>query len=64
MASDKIELTFEREREQMEGLGEVAREYDLEDESKALRVLLDFAIEDGDSNFIFSTENMRCRFCG
>ena len=64
MPSDKIEQTFEIESEQSEWLGEVAGEYGLADEDKALRVLLDFAIEDGDKDLIFATENMRCRFCG
>ena len=64
MASDKVEQTFEIESEQSEWLGEVAGEYGLADEDKALRVLLDFAMEDGDKDLIFATENMRCRFCG
>ena len=64
MASDKVEQTFEIESEQSQWLGEVAGEYGLADEDKALRVLLDFAMEDGDKDLIFATENMRCRFCG
>ena len=64
MPSDKIEQTFEIESEQSEWLGEVAGEYGLADEDKALRVLLDFAMEDGDKDLIFAAENMRCRFCG
>ena len=47
MPSDKIEQTFEIETEQSEWLGEIAGEYGLADEDKALRVLLDFAIEEG-----------------
>ena len=64
MASDKVEQTFEIESEQSQWLAEVASEYGLADEDKALRVLLDFAMEDGDKDLIFATENMRCRFCG
>ena len=64
MASDKVEQTFEIESEQSQWLAEVAGEYGLADEDKALRVLLDFAMEDGDKDLIFATENMRCRFCG
>ena len=64
MPSDKIDQTFEIEQEQFDWLGEVAESYGLADEAKALRVLLDFAIEDGDRDAIFSAENMRCRFCG
>ena len=64
MAMNKVDQSFEIEQEQLEWLGEVAKNYKLADEAKALRVLLDFAIQDGDSDLIFSAENMRCRFCG
>ncbi len=64
MPSNKIAQTFEIEREQFDWLGEIAEDYGLADEAKALRVLLDFAIHDGDKDFIFSSENVRCRFCG
>ena len=39
---------------------EVADEYDMADESKALRVLLDYAVQDVSKDLIFSDENMRC----
>jgi len=61
---NKTDQTFEIEQEQLDWLGEIAENYGLADEDKALRVLLDFAIQDGDSDLIFATENMRCRFCG
>ncbi len=64
MPKDKITQTLEIERGQLDWLGEVAGEYGLADESKALRVLLDFAIQDGDNELIFSPQNARCRFCG
>ena len=64
MPMNKIDQTFEIEQEQLDWLGEVAENYGLADEAKALRVLLDFAIQDGDGDLIFSQENMRCRFCG
>ncbi len=64
MPSDKVTHTFEIESEQRDWLGEVAEEYGLADEDKALRVLLDYAIEDGDNETIFAAHNMRCRFCG
>lgn len=64
MPMNKTDQTFEIEQEQLDWLGEIAENYGLADEDKALRVLLDFAIQDGDSDLIFSTENMRCRFCG
>lgn len=64
MPMNKTDQTFEIEQEQLDWLGEIAENYGLADEDKALRVLLDFAIQDGDSDLIFSAENMRCRFCG
>ena len=64
MPSDKVTHGFEIEREQLAWLEQVARDYKLADEAKAIRVLLDFAIQDGDRDLIFSPDNMRCRFCG
>ena len=64
MASDKVTLSFEIEDEHNEWLGEIAKEYRFPDDSKSLRVLLDYAIKDGDKDQIFSRKNARCRFCG
>ena len=64
MPMNKIDQTFEIEQEQLDWLGEIAENYGLADEAKALRVLLDYAIQDSDNDLIFSAENMRCRFCG
>jgi hypothetical protein len=64
MPSDKVTHEFEIESEHREWLEEVAEEYDFQDESKALRVLLDYAIQDADKEMVFSDENMRCRYCG
>ena len=64
MPSDKVTHAFEIESEHHEWLEEVADEYDFPDEGKAMRVLLDYAIQDVDRDLIFSDENMRCRFCG
>ena len=64
MGSDKLEQTFEIESTHLEWLEGIADEYSFMDASKALRVLLDFAIQDGDQNLIFADENMRCRYCG
>jgi hypothetical protein len=64
MPSDKVTHEFEIESEHREWLEEVADEYDFQDESKALRVLLDYAIQDADKEMVFSDENMRCRYCG
>ena len=64
MPSDKVTHEFEIESEHREWLEEIAEEYDFQDESKALRVLLDYAIQDADKEMVFSDENMRCRYCG
>ncbi len=64
MAQDKIDHTFEIESEQRKWLDDIVEEYNFMDESKALRVLLDYAIQDGDQDLIFADENMRCRYCG
>ncbi len=64
MADDKIELTFEIAGGQGEWLDRMADEYSFIDASKALRVLLDYAIQDADPDLIFADENMRCRYCG
>ena len=46
MPSDEVNHTFEIESEQRDWLGEIAEEYGFADEDKALRVLLDYAIQD------------------
>ncbi len=64
MPSDKVTHEFEIESEHREWLEAVAEEYHFQDESKALRVLLDYAVQDADKEMVFSDENMRCRYCG
>ena len=60
---DKTELSITIESDQIDWLTEIIQDYDLPDESKVLRVLLDYAIQDVDKDAIFSPENMRCRHC-
>ena len=60
----KITISVEVEDEQPDWLTENSVEYGLSDQSKALRVLLDYAIQDVDAELIFSDDNSRCRFCG
>tara|TARA_B100001750_G_scaffold175105_1_gene143295 strand:- start:500 stop:700 length:201 start_codon:yes stop_codon:yes gene_type:complete len=60
----KITISVEVEDEQADWLTENSVEYGLSDQSKALRVLLDYAIQDVDAELIFSDDNSRCRFCG
>ena len=64
MAKNKTEISFEIEEDHVEWLAENTTEYGLDDESKAIRVLIDFAMEEIESVNIFAPENMRCRLCG
>ena len=59
----KISINVEIEDEQANWLTENAVEYGLSDQSKALRVLLDYAIHDVEPTLIFDDSNSRCRFC-
>lgn len=63
MAKDKVTVDLEIERDHAEWLKENAERFGLEDESKALRVLMDYAIRDVDDELIFSPRNKRCRHC-
>jgi hypothetical protein len=58
----KVEETYRIETDQQEWLEAMARAHQLPDASKALRVLLDFAMEEGDPQSIFGS--VRCRHCG
>ena len=61
MKQAKVTLSCEIEEDQRAWLDEMAAEYNLRDASKALRVLLDYAIKDGDKKEIFET--IRCLRC-
>ncbi len=61
MAGDKIERNVMLSDEQIDFLEEMAKQYDLPDVDKVLRVLIDYAIEDGDQEEIF--EQIRCLRC-
>tara|TARA_B100000749_G_C18150158_1_gene351456 strand:+ start:166 stop:354 length:189 start_codon:yes stop_codon:yes gene_type:complete len=60
---EKVDVTITIEEDHLEWILSVTEKYDLSDESKTFRVLLDYAIEDGDKEEIFSEDNMRCRHC-
>ena len=64
MAKNKTEISFEIEEDHVEWLAVNTTEFGLDDESKAIRVLIDFAMEEVESEDIFAPENMRCRHCG
>jgi hypothetical protein len=62
MAKTKEQVTFSIEKDQKEWLERMAVDHGLPDAAKALRILLDYAIQDGDETAIFET--VRCRHCG
>ena len=61
MPRNKLSVEYEIESDQQEWLEEMATKWGLTNEAKALRVLLDFAMQDGDERLIFSDDNTRCR---
>jgi len=62
MAGDKTACTFDLVADQAEFLQAMADEYDLADAGKALRILIDYAMEEGDRAAIFT--QVRCLRCG
>ena len=64
MPTDKVTATLELERDHLEWLNTIVDQYHFADESKAARVLFDYAIQDGENELIFADENARCRHCG
>ena len=64
MAKNKTEISFEIEEDHAGWISENTAEFALDDESKAIRVLIDYAMEEVAAEDIFAPENMRCRHCG
>ena len=61
MTFNKTSVDVVIETEHKEWLEEIVSKHSLKDTSKALRVLLDYAIEAENEEEIFQQE--RCRFC-
>ncbi|MSP51434.1 MAG: hypothetical protein EXQ91_03450 [Alphaproteobacteria bacterium] len=61
MAGEKVEVTVSLNTDMVESLKEWSSKYELPDISKALRVILDFVIEDGNKDEIFG--KIRCSRC-
>lgn len=59
---DKIDVNMEIERVQLEWLKAMTRKYQIADESKALRIVLDHARNAADQTVLFKT--IRCLGCG
>ena len=64
MAHEKTNFAATIETDQAEWLAEQAVKFGLPDDSKALRVLITYALEEVDAELIFASENTRCRNCG
>jgi hypothetical protein len=62
MPKSKVTVPYEVEEDQRVWLENMAKQHDLPNPSKALRVLLDHAIEEGDEREIFG--KVRCLRCG
>ena len=62
MQKHKVMEQVEIESDQLEWLKDMAESHELADLSKALRVVLDHAMMDGDEDDIFGS--IRCRRCG
>lgn len=58
-----VSIEVEIQADQAAYLEEMVQKFGLDDQSKALRVLLDYAIQDADDASIFDMANMRCRHC-
>lgn len=57
----KVRLPVTMQPDQAEWLKTMAERYDLSDPDKALRIVLDFAIESTETDIF---EEIRCRHCG
>jgi len=63
MTKNKETISVNLEEDQLNWLADIVEKFELPDESKALRILLDYVMEEADKEEIFDIENMRCRHC-
>jgi len=56
----KKEITIEIEQEQIDWLAENTVDFQITDESKAVRILFAFAMSELDSEEVFSSDNSKC----
>ena len=62
MALRKTQQMFELNDDHVAWLQEMTEKYGLFDEDKALRVVLDYVMEEAEQSTVF--ENIRCNHCG
>lgn len=61
MAGEKETVSVEVQEDALIFLSEMAKKYEMPDRDKALRALLDYAMQDGDAEAIFG--EIRCLRC-
>jgi len=61
MGGTNVEHTFELNPDQLAWLQDMVETYGLPDAGKALRIVLDHAMSDGDPDLIF--DEIRCHHC-
>lgn len=64
MSGIKVKIDWELRDYHIKFFKDMAEKYGIVDEAKALRVLADYALQDGDLDQIFHKKNMRCIACG
>jgi hypothetical protein len=64
MAGIKVKVDWDVRDYHINFLKDMAEKYGIKDEAKAMRVLIDYALQDGDLDLIFEKKNMRCIACG
>ncbi len=64
MSGIKVKIDWELRDYHINFFKDMAEKYGIVDEDKALRVLADYALQDGDLDQIFHKKNMRCIACG
>ncbi|MCH2355790.1 MAG: hypothetical protein MK319_03785 [Pseudomonadales bacterium] len=62
MGGRKTQQEFELNDDHVAWLQEMTEKYGLFDEDKALRVVLDYVMEEAEQSTVF--ENIRCNHCG
>lgn len=61
MAGEKVEQSYSINTDHQDWLEQMVKKYRLKDEAKAIRVLLDFAMTEGDEETLF--KKIRCLRC-
>jgi hypothetical protein len=61
MGGIKVESSWELNEDHIEWLRHMATKYDLADEHKALRIVLDFVMNEADLETVFN--EVRCNHC-